>query len=246
MTEVPAIRTRYSALASDYDGTIASGGLVDEPTVVALERARAAGLALLLVTGRELIDLFRVFDRHALFDLIVAENGAVLHDSARGDSETLGEAPPSALLDALARQGIPFSVGRSIVATNQPHERALRSVIRDLAIDWHVILNKESVMALPRAVTKATGLQAALVRLGLTPERTVGVGDAENDREFLRICGLAVAVANALPSMKNIAHVITTRSCGAGVREMIDMLLSGQLEDAAARRACSVLRFEGR
>ena len=233
MSALTVIRSNYAALATDYDGTIASHGRVDEPTAEALGSARAAGLALILVTGRELTDLFTVFDRHALFDLIVAENGAVLHDSACSLSETIGEAPPSALLNALTRQRIPFSVGRSIVATNQPYERALRSVIRDLAIDWHVILNKESVMALPRAVTKATGLRAALTRLGLAPEQTIGVGDAQNDREFLRICGLAVAVANALPSVKDVAHVITTHACGTGVREMIDMLLSGQLEGVA-------------
>jgi hydroxymethylpyrimidine pyrophosphatase-like HAD family hydrolase len=230
---------RYSALATDYDGTIASAGRVDGLTAEALARARAAGLALILVTGRELDDLITVLDRYTLFHLIVAENGAIVHDPATESTETLAPAPPPELVHALARRGIPISVGCSIVATSELHERALRVVIRDLGLDWHVILNKESVMALPYGVTKATGLLAALVRLGLAPEQTIGVGDAENDEELLRTCGLAVAVANALPSLKDLAHVVTRRACGAGVSELIDMLLSGQLETVANGEAAA-------
>ena len=37
---------RYLALATDYDETIAFDGRVDEPTVEALRRAKAAGLRL--------------------------------------------------------------------------------------------------------------------------------------------------------------------------------------------------------
>lgn len=42
-------------------------------------------------------------------------------------------------------------------------------------------------MALPQGVSKATGLQAALNRLRLSPRNTVAVGDAENDHELLRL-----------------------------------------------------------
>ena len=220
---------KYTAFASDYDGTVAFEGRVDEATVAALTRARAAGLRLVLVTGRELSDLVHVFPRHALFHVVVAENGAVLCDPASGLVETIAPPPPPALMEALARQGVPASAGRSIVATSEPHEQALRTVIRDLGLDWHVILNKGAVMALPAAVTKATGLAAALVRLGLAAEQTIGIGDAENDEAFLRMCGLSVAVANALPPVKDLAHVTTTEAYGAGVSELIDRVISGQL-----------------
>ena len=44
----------YLALASDYDGTLATDGRVDNATIAALERLRDSGRRLLLVTGREL------------------------------------------------------------------------------------------------------------------------------------------------------------------------------------------------
>jgi hydroxymethylpyrimidine pyrophosphatase-like HAD family hydrolase len=215
---------KYAALATDYDGTIASDGRVDERTVAALARARASGVRLLLITGRELGHLFDVFEHHTVFDFIVAENGAVLFDVAAQVTEDLGTAPPLSLLSLLATESVPVSVGRSIVATSERYERVVRAAIRDLALEWHVILNKGSLMALPANVSKASGLEAALARIAVPPALTVGVGDAENDAAFLKRCGLAVAVANALPSVKAIAQLITSRPSGAGVAELIDSL----------------------
>lgn len=52
---------RYLALATDYDGTLATHGQVDEETLDALKRLRESGRKLLLVTGRHLDDLSSVF-----------------------------------------------------------------------------------------------------------------------------------------------------------------------------------------
>jgi len=219
----------YKALATDFDGTIAYDGVVDDDTAHALQRARDLGLTLILVTGRELSDLFNTFDRVRLFDLVVAENGAVLHVPADGSVEVLATGPPPEFVARLQRAGIPLSVGHSIVATVVPHEGVVLDAIRDLGLDWHVIPNKEAVMALPANVNKATGLEIALDRLNLAAAETVGVGDAENDHAFLRMCGLAVAVDNALPSLKQAVDVVTTAARGAGVRELLARLQEGDL-----------------
>jgi hydroxymethylpyrimidine pyrophosphatase-like HAD family hydrolase len=47
---------RNLALCTDYDGTIAHHGQLDAPTLPALERLRASGQKLVMVTGRELDD----------------------------------------------------------------------------------------------------------------------------------------------------------------------------------------------
>ena len=59
---------RFLALACDYDGTLALHGRVDRPTLAALERVRATGRRLIMVTGRELGDLAGTFDHFELFD----------------------------------------------------------------------------------------------------------------------------------------------------------------------------------
>jgi hydroxymethylpyrimidine pyrophosphatase-like HAD family hydrolase len=224
---------RFEALATDYDGTIAHDGIVDQPTLDALARARAGGLRLIMVTGRELRDLFSVFPHSPLFERIVAENGAVLYEPATQNTEFIASAPPRTLIERLRHEGVPVAIGHSIVATVEPFEHQVLAAIHDLGLEWHIIFNKGSVMALPADVTKATGLTPALAALGISPRRTIGVGDAENDHVFLRACGLAVAVANALPSVKEIAHVVTTGARGAGVTELIERVIAGELDDLA-------------
>jgi len=223
--------SKYRALATDFDGTIAHDGRVDDETKAALASVRAAGKRLLMVTGRELPDLFNTFDGVDLFDLVVAENGAILYNPSTKTSDLLGPAPPQALVERLTLEQVPISVGHSVVATVEPHEHAVLAAIRDLGLEWHVIFNKGSVMALPAHVTKLTGLHPALAALDLTPQETIGVGDAENDQGFLRGCGLSVAVANALPSVKAMSDVVTDGARGAGVIELIALWTAGRLDD---------------
>jgi hydroxymethylpyrimidine pyrophosphatase-like HAD family hydrolase len=221
---------KFEVLATDFDGTLAFDGHVDGPTLRGLERARAGGMKLVMVTGRELADLFNTFPETHVFDRIVAENGAVLYDPADGSITTLAPAPPPALVEQLSVTNVPLSVGHVIVATVAPYERQVLDAIRDLGLDWHVIFNKGSVMALPSDVTKATGLMPTLATLGVPLSATVGVGDAENDDAFLRLCGLSAAVSNALPAVREAANVVTRGARGAGVTELIDRVLAGEFD----------------
>jgi HAD superfamily hydrolase (TIGR01484 family) len=221
---------RYLALACDYDGTLARHGRVDGTTLAALDRLLASGRQLLLVTGRELEDLRRVFDHLDRFAYVVAENGALLYRPATKEEKVLGAVPPAAFVEALRRRRVtPLSVGRVIVATVHPHENAVLQAIVELGLELQVIFNKESVMVLPAGVNKATGLAAALTELGLSPHNVVGVGDAENDHAFLRLCECSVAVANALPMVKDTATFTTRGDHGAGVSELIDELVANDL-----------------
>ena len=81
-------------LATDYDGTLARDGEVDPPTLKALEDFKRSGRKLILVTGRELPDLRRVFSRLDLFDRVVAENGALLYDPGTKKETPLAPEPP--------------------------------------------------------------------------------------------------------------------------------------------------------
>jgi HAD superfamily hydrolase (TIGR01484 family) len=47
-------------VATDYDGTLAHHGRVDAATIAALQRLKASGRKLVMVTGRELPDLKRI------------------------------------------------------------------------------------------------------------------------------------------------------------------------------------------
>lgn len=215
----------FHAFATDYDGTLAHNGLVSDEVITRLEELRATGRKLLLVTGRELSDLFTTFFRPEIFDLIVAENGAVLYEPATKHQENLVQAPTSEFLEILRRKGVsPLSKGDVIIASREPHQDVILKTIQEMGLELQVTFNKGAVMVLPAGVNKATGLVAALKKLKLSPHNVIGVGDAENDHAFLKACECGVAVANSLQSVKDIADLVTKGEDSAGVMELCAQL----------------------
>jgi hydroxymethylpyrimidine pyrophosphatase-like HAD family hydrolase len=209
---------------------------VNRETLAAAERLRQSGRKLLLVTGRELDDLRHVCPQLEVFDCIVAENGALLYYPQSDDLKLLGPPPDEPFVLELRRRGVSnLSVGKVIVATWEPHETVVLEAIRDLGLGLQVIFNKGAVMVLPSGITKASGLIAALKDMGLSRDSVVGIGDAENDHALLEACHCGIAVANAVPALKERADWVTPGDHGLGVSQLIDRLLEDDLQSITPR-----------
>jgi len=223
---------RYLVLASDYDGTLAHDGVVDDATIRAVERLIHSGRGLILVTGRELSDLQSVFPRMDLFLRVVAENGAILYNPASREQRRLAQPPPEKFVDDLRRRGVEsIEVGEVVVATWRPYETQVMEAIRDSGLELQIVFNKEAVMVLPPGVNKMTGLCAALDEIKVSPHNVAAVGDAENDHAFLDSSECSVAVANAIPALKEKADFVTEGERGAGVAELIEKLIENDLAE---------------
>ena len=89
-------------------------------------------------------------------------------------------------------------------------------------------------------LTKLGPLNDILKRENLTAEEVAYIGDDITDLPLLKKVGFAATVADAVPSVKEAAHFVTTREGGHGAyREIIDFILEAQgklgpLTDAAA------------
>lgn len=227
---------KCSVLACDYDGTLAHDGVLDDATAAALDRFRDSGRRLLMVTGRELPELQTVCQVLDRFEWVVAENGALLYRPAENFSKLLCPPASAALAKKLGEARVqPLSVGRAIIATREPHETFVIESIKNLGLELQVIFNKGAVMVLPTGVNKATGLCAALEEMNIAADKVVGIGDAENDHAFLDKCGVGVAVANALPRLKEHADIVTAGARGFGVTELIDRILATDLSEIPFR-----------
>jgi hydroxymethylpyrimidine pyrophosphatase-like HAD family hydrolase len=223
-------------LACDYDGTIADDGQLAPDTAAKLARIRESGRKLFLVTGRMLDDLKRVCpDVDHIFDVVVAENGALVYVPAGRELRRLGDAPEPALIDALQRRGVPFDVGAAILATTADHADAALAAIRETGVERTLVFNKGAVMLLPGGVTKGTGLTAALDHAQLSPRNLAGVGDAENDHAFLSMCECAAAVADAIPALRERADVVMSAPGARGAEEFIEQHVLKDLADLAPR-----------
>ncbi len=221
---------RYLVLITDYDGTLATDGRVSAETIAAIERLRTSGRRAILVTGRRLDDLLAVFPDVRLFDYVVAENGALIYAPRTKETILLGKGPPPAFIERLRSLGVDrIEVGQVIVSTWLPHHTAVLQVIQEMGLELLVVFNKAAVMVLPSGVNKATGLDYALRKMGLSFHEAVGIGDAENDHSFLERCECPVAVANAVPSIRQIAALVTRGQAGRGVTELIDELIADDL-----------------
>ena len=214
-------------LACDYDGTLAEHGKMNAMTEQALHDVKQAGLFLGLVTGRLLDDLMQVCPQVPLFDIVIAENGAVLYQPSSGETVDLGPSPSAEFCTALDQRGVDYAVGRVLVNTFRPYSDAVREAIQTSNCDLEMILNNEALMILPRGVDKASGLQVGVERLGITVDAVAAVGDAENDVAFLRAAGLGVAVANAIDELKREADIVTEGVAGVGVVEFVEKHLLG-------------------
>ncbi len=224
------------ALACDYDSTIAEDGRVAEATARALERVRESGRKLVLVTGRTLPHLREVCpDCGRMFDAIVAENGAVLSLPGAREVKALGEPPEPALLHALLRRGVPFALGSSSIHTAAALAEPALAAIRETGLERTLVFNRESLMLLPAGVTKGSGLEAALTALELSPHNAVGIGDGENDHAFLALCEFGVAVADAVPALRERADYVTRAPEADGVIEFIEEHVLKDLVEVLSR-----------
>lgn len=227
---------RYLGLVADYDGTLATGGVMSGATAAAVERLRSSGRHAILATGRRLDDLLAVCPFIELFSYVIAENGALVYEPKSRDRTLLAEPLPDQFIEALKEANVsPIEIGRVIVATQVPNQKKILEIIRKHGLELKIIFNRSAVMVLPAGINKAFGTKYVLRKIGMSPHEIVAVGDSENDHSLLHLAECPVAVANALDPIKEAAAFVTRSAAGEGVAELIDKLVGDDLKDVDAR-----------
>lgn len=218
------------ALALDYDGTIAHHDVLDAEVLGALAEIRSKGVLVILVTGRTLHALRSVAGNLHFADCVVAENGAVIDFPHSGYRSSLGPPVPQPLIAELRKQGIVFDTGESLVDTHRDNAPRILEIIQRLELPLVFVFNRSRLMILPQAVSKGTGLSRALTMLRVSEHNTIGIGDAENDHELLRVCELAVAVAWGSEALRAVADYVLPGSGPPAVAGYIrELAKSGQI-----------------
>lgn len=221
---------RYLALATDYDGVIASEGRASSNALSAIKRLRMSGRRVILITGRRLESLQESCPDLSMFDYVVAENGAIVYEPRTQEESILAKPPPTKFVDRLKELRVdPLEVGRVIVSTWAPHEISVLRAIQETGLELYMIFNRGAVMVLPAGVNKATGMDFALRKLGLSAHEVIAVGDSENDCSFLERSECSATVANGIPSIRKLVDIVTKQENGAGLTELIDELIANDL-----------------
>lgn len=83
----------------------------------------------------------------------------------------------------------------------------------------------DNVEVTAQGVDKGTALLALADMLGIPREATAAIGDSENDRAMLARAGVAAVMANALPEIRALGDIVSTRDNDHdGVAELFQRL----------------------
>jgi hydroxymethylpyrimidine pyrophosphatase-like HAD family hydrolase len=234
----------FHAIAVDFDGTLTTHGSPTREVLSAVNRVREGGTKVVLVTGRILAELREVFpevDEH--FDLIVAENGAVL--SAAHVARLLTPPVNFELDESLLRLGIPFRRGQVVLASHSTWDLAVTEEIRRLGLECQVVRNRADMMIVPPGISKGFGVFQGLGDLGISHHSTIAIGDAENDHSLLETCELGVAVGNAVDALKMHADLVLEEPEGTGVAAFLrGPVLRGEVRIEPKRWQLELGRYE--
>jgi len=224
-------------MAFDFDETLATSGRMHPSAAAALAEAKRAGWLLALVTGRTYDRLVTICPERHLFDIVVPENGCLLHTPSDGALEHLAGGPVDRLREGLTAAGIAFFPGRVVTITGREDEAGVREVLAADGLTFDCFVNRPAVMIVPRGASKATGLAVGLRRLGVGPADVIAVGDDENDLAMFAAVGLSVAVGNAIDAVKAAADLVLDVPNGEGVGAFICRQVLGAPETLPSPRA---------
>ena len=100
----------------------------------------------------------------------------------------------------------------------------MHALLSDLDIEFTYVEGC-SMECTPAGTSKGKGLKYLCDHLSIPIERSIGVGDADNDLEMLSYAGLAVAMGNAKDNVKALADVIVADNDHDGCAEAIHRFL---------------------
>ena len=81
----------------------------------------------------------------------------------------------------------------------------------------------------PKGAGKDDGLRALCAHLGLPVERTMAVGDGNNDIELMRAAGFSVAMGNAVTPVMQLADAVTEDCDHDGAGKAVLRYLLGEM-----------------
>lgn len=214
---------RLRVIATDYDGTIATDGVLNQGVREAIANARRRGVLVVIVTGRILSELRSVVGSLDFVDGVVAENGAVVA-FPHGHVTVLGGSPPLALITKLTERGIEFKVGQCVVEMDADFADVAISLIREMELPLAITFNRGRMMLLPPSISKASGLRHLLATLNVSIHNAIGIGDAENDHDLLRCCEHGVAVSWGSARLKDSADRVLEGDGAEAVADYIERI----------------------
>lgn len=113
-----------------------------------------------------------------------------------------------------------------VIAVGDKPTREFIELFRD---KMRIITMSDFADCIPAGCSKANGMLALLKELNIPVERSIAVGDSENDLDMLAAAGISVAVANAAPKVLEAADIVTDSNVNDGVGKLLEKLTAAKI-----------------
>lgn len=91
---------------------------------------------------------------------------------------------------------------------------------------YYTIAHGTLVQIMNNSATKWNGIKTMLEFIGCSPDETMYFGDDYDDIEAIQLCGMGIAVSNAIDEVKNAADYITESNDEDGVVKFLTQFLN--------------------
>lgn len=190
-----------------------------------MKELRRTGIDLFLATGRRLKYAKRLANKFDIWKAIICENGAVIYYPKEKKTFTTSTYHMRRAKKILQKMNLPgTTTGKILVSVRKEYEEQIRERLGKLADNIEFVTNVNEVMLLPKGVNKGLGIRQVMLNLNIDLDKTICVGDGENDIDMFLNPGFKVAVANAHPKLKELAHQVTEQPTTKGVQEILEKL----------------------
>jgi hydroxymethylpyrimidine pyrophosphatase-like HAD family hydrolase len=222
--------SKLKTIVTDFDRTI-----TDEPAkpefdpsdidAGLLDELKSLGLDLFLATGRSIYYVRELCQKFKVWKCVIAENGAVIYLPSLKKTITINTVHMAKARRIIRNLNLPNTViGKVITSNRAEDEEIIRQKLGKLINYVDFVKNVDEIMIVPRNVTKGLGLKLAMQYLNSDMNKSIIVGEGENDIDMFMDPGFKVALANADEKLKKLANQVTEKPATQGVRELIEKL----------------------
>ena len=225
-------------VAVDIDGTLTNENKLIEPSVIdALQKLEAAGIPVILATGNVRAITYGLWRFLNLSGPICCENGGVLWHPDWGETQYRAdgsEAKAAAQwlatkISGLNWEGIETNQWRESEWCLLPNENL--ELITELIENsqWShlsVVRTGFAIHLMEPQLSKGSGLQIILNKMGLKPSDLLCVGDAPNDLSMFELANWSVAVGGAFAYVSQAADVSSPFPHGKTIHPLVEAILA--------------------
>lgn len=227
----PSSLSTIKAIAVDIDGTLTGADRrMNLEAIKILRKSESEGIKVIIASGNVLPIARALSTWLGASGPVIAENGGIVFYKNETRYLTTQEEPGRAFKMLKAKfsvKGIPTNKWRETEIALDPTTdvEKIREVLSQEGYDLHVGTTGFAVHINNPGVNKYEALKLACELIEITPQDVMAFGDYENDLEMIKGCGLGVAVANALPPVKQVAKYVTKNPDGLGIVEAVEKFI---------------------